>query len=109
MLEIATKVDQYVDYAQFCRDLHDRDKGRRYKQLAGLHAHVPGEDDLCHFRSRISDAVIDQITNVAVDQWLGISSRQRIYFHTADYHCVPAITRWNGMDRTLCGVRGHAP
>jgi len=67
MLEIATKVDQYVDYAQFCRDLHDRDKGRRYRQLAGLHEHVPGEDDLCHFRSRISDAVIDPITNVAVD------------------------------------------
>ena len=26
VLEVATKVDQYVDYAQFCRDLHDRDK-----------------------------------------------------------------------------------
>jgi hypothetical protein len=67
MLEIATKVDQYVDCAQFCRDLHDRDKGRRYRQLAGLHEHVPGEDDLCHFRYRIGDEVIDQITAVAVD------------------------------------------
>jgi hypothetical protein len=67
MLEIATKVDQYVDYAQFCRDLHDGDKGQRYRQLAGLHEHVPGEDDLCHFRSRISDAVIDQMTAVAVN------------------------------------------
>ena len=67
LLEMLTKVDQYVDYAQFCRDLHDRDKGRRYRQLAGLHDHVPGEDDLCHFRYRIGDAVIDQITAVAVD------------------------------------------
>ena len=67
MLEVATKVDQYVDYAQFCRDLHDSDKGRRYRQLAGLHDSVPGEDDLCHFRSRIGDAVIDQIMAVAVD------------------------------------------
>jgi hypothetical protein len=67
VLEMVTKVDQYVDYAQFCRDLHDRDKGRRYRQLAGLHEHVPGEDDLCHFRYRIGDAVIDQITAVAVD------------------------------------------
>jgi hypothetical protein len=67
LLEMVTKVDQYVDYAQFCRDLHDRDKGRRYRQLAGLHDHVPGEDDLCHFRYRIGDAVIDQITAVAVD------------------------------------------
>jgi len=67
MLEVAAKLDQYVDYAQFCRDLHDQDKGRRYRLLAGLHEHVPGEDDLCHFRYRISDAVIDQITAVAVD------------------------------------------
>jgi hypothetical protein len=67
VLEMATKVDQYVDYAQFCRALHDRDKGRRYRQLAGLHEHVPGEDDLCHFRYRIGEKVIEQITNVAVD------------------------------------------
>jgi hypothetical protein len=67
VLEVAAKVDQYVDYAQFCRDLHDRDKGRRYRQLAGLHEHVPGEDDLCHFRYRIRDEVIDQLTAVAVD------------------------------------------
>jgi hypothetical protein len=64
---MATKVDQYVDYAQFCRDLHDRDKGRRYRQLAGLHEHVPGEDDLCHFRYRIGDEVIDQIIATVVD------------------------------------------
>ena len=67
VLEVATKVDQYVDYAQFCRDLHDRDKGRRYRQLAGLYDAVPGEDDLCNFRYRIGDTVIDQITAVAVD------------------------------------------
>jgi hypothetical protein len=67
MLEVATKVDQYVDYAQFCRDLHDSDTGRRYRQLAGLHDAVPGEDDLSHFRSRIGDMVIDQITAVAGD------------------------------------------
>jgi hypothetical protein len=66
LLEIVTKVDQYVDYAQLCRDLHDRDKGRRYRQLAGLHDAVPGEDDLSHFRYRIGNAVIDQITAVAV-------------------------------------------
>jgi hypothetical protein len=66
-LEVATKVDQYTDYAQFCRDLHDSDKGRRYRLLAGLHGAMPGEDDLCHFRSRIGEAVIAQITDVVVD------------------------------------------
>jgi hypothetical protein len=67
ILEIVTKVDQYDDDAHLCRDLHDRDKGHRYRQLAGLHSHVPGEDDLCNFRYRIGDTVIDQITAVAVD------------------------------------------
>jgi hypothetical protein len=67
VLEVAAKVDQYVDDAQFCRELHQSDKGRRYRQLAGLHDAVPGEDDLCHFRYRIGDGVIDQIMAVAVD------------------------------------------
>jgi hypothetical protein len=67
ILEVVTKVDQYDDYAHLCRDLHDSDKGRRYRQLAGLHEHVPGEDDLSNFRYRIGDAVIHQITAVAVD------------------------------------------
>jgi len=66
-LAVAAKVDQYTDYAQFCRDLHDSEKGRRYRLLAGLHGAVPGEDDLCHFRYRIGEAVIAQITAVAVD------------------------------------------
>jgi hypothetical protein len=66
VLEVAAKVDQYVDYAQFCRDLHDSHKGRRYRQLAGLQDAVPGEDSLCHFRSRIGDEVIEQIMAVAV-------------------------------------------
>jgi hypothetical protein len=67
VLEVATKVDQYVDDAQFCRDLHDHDKGRRSRQLAGLHHRVPGQDDLCHFRDRIGEEVIDHIMAVAVD------------------------------------------
>jgi hypothetical protein len=67
VLEVATKVDQDVDDAQCCRDLHDSDKGRRYRQLAGLHDRVPDEDDLCKFRYRIGDGVIDQIMAVAVD------------------------------------------
>lgn len=67
VLEMAAKVDHYVDYAQFCRDLHDSDKGRRYRQLAGLHDAVPGEDDLSNFRYRVGDTVIDTIMAVAVD------------------------------------------
>ena len=58
LLEVVAHVDHYIDDAHFCRDLHQNDQGRRYRELAGLHDHVPGEDDLCHFRSRVGDGVI---------------------------------------------------
>ena len=67
VLEVVAKVDQYIDDAQFCRDLHQSDKGRRYRQLAGLHDPVPGEDDLCHFRYRVGEEIIHQIMAGAVD------------------------------------------
>jgi hypothetical protein len=67
VLAVAAKVDPYSDDAQFCRNLHDSAKGRRSRQLAGLHGTVAGEDALRNFRYRIGDAVIDQITAVAVD------------------------------------------
>ncbi|MEE8289908.1 MAG: hypothetical protein V3R80_00385 [Candidatus Tectomicrobia bacterium] len=59
VLEVAAKVDQYVDYASFCLDLRQQDKGRRYRELAGLHTAIPGEDDLSHFRSRIGTEAIE--------------------------------------------------
>ena len=59
VLEVAAKVDQYVDYARFCDDLHQVDKGRADRELAGLHDAIPGEDDLCHFRYRIGAEAID--------------------------------------------------
>ncbi len=67
VLEVRAKVDQYIDYADFCDDLLQSGKGRRYRQLAGLHGPIPGQDDLCHFRGRVGDDVIHQIMAVAVD------------------------------------------
>jgi hypothetical protein len=104
MLEITTKVDQYVDYAQFCRDLHDRDKGRRYRQLAGLHEHVPGEDDLCHFRSRIADAVIDQITAVAVE-FLSHFGLIKGEFLSTDGQLEPSYSRYKGCTYACKGCQ----
>jgi hypothetical protein len=95
VLEIATKVDQYVDYAQFCRDLHDRDKGRRYRQLAGLHEHVPGQDDLCHFRYRIGDVVIDQIIDTVVDLLSHVGLIQGDLLST-DGQLEPSYSRYKG-------------
>lgn len=67
VLEVAASVDQYVDYAHFCGDLHQADKGRHYRELAGLHDHVPGQDDFCHFRSRVGDEVVHQTLAVMVE------------------------------------------
>src|SRR5499427_1742563 len=67
VLEVAASVDQYVDYARFCGDLHQADKGRRYRELAGLHDHVPGQDDFCHFRYRVGDEVVHKTLAVMVE------------------------------------------
>jgi len=67
VLEVAAHVDQYVDYVRFCDDLQQADKGRRYRELAGLHDRIPGEDDLCHFRYRVGDAVVHQTLAVVVE------------------------------------------
>ena len=67
VLEIAAKVDQYVDYARFCADLHQADKGRRYRELAGLHEAIPGEDDLSNFRDRVGVEAIEATMAVLVE------------------------------------------
>ena len=67
VLEMAASVDQYVDYAHFCGDLHQADKGRRYRELAGLHTHVPCQDDFCHFRYRVGDEVVHKTIAVIVE------------------------------------------
>ena len=66
-LEVAAKVDQYVDYARFCDDLHHPDKGRGYRELAGLHDAIPGEDDLSHCRYRIGAHAIEATMAVLVE------------------------------------------
>jgi hypothetical protein len=65
VLEVAAKVDRYPDYASFCGDLHQHDKGRRYQELAGLHGAIPGEDDLSNFRHRVGAEAIE-VTMAAV-------------------------------------------
>ena len=65
-LELASRVDRYSDYASFCADLRQQEKGRRYRELAGLHAAIPGEDDLSHFRRRVDASAIEAALAVFV-------------------------------------------
>jgi hypothetical protein len=65
-LEVASRVDGYPDYAHFCADLRQQDKGRHYRELAGLHEAIPGEDDLSHFRRRVGAEAIEAALAVFV-------------------------------------------
>lgn len=95
LLEVAAKVDQYVDYADFCGDLHQADKGRCYRELAGLHDHIPSQGDFCHFRYRVGDNVIDQTLAVVVElfQSLGLIKGELL---STDGQLEPSYSRYKG-------------
>ena len=58
-LEVAAKVDGYPDYASFCDDLEQPDKGRGYRELADLDEAIPAQDSFSNFRKRVGHAVIE--------------------------------------------------
>jgi hypothetical protein len=95
LLEITAHVDPYVDYAHFCRELHQSDKGRRYRELAGLHDHIPSQGDLCHFRSRVGDAVIHQTLAVVVDLFRSFGLIKGDLLST-DGQLEPSYSRYKG-------------
>jgi hypothetical protein len=69
-LETATKVDGYPDYASFCRDLEQAEKGCCYRDLAGPDEAIPGEDSFSHFRKRVGHAVVDQTMDIMVQLFI---------------------------------------
>ena len=95
VVEVAASVDQSVDYAHFCGDLHQADKGHRYRELAGLHDHVPGQDDFCHFRSRVGDAVVHKTLAVMVEllRTFGLITGELL---STDGHLEPTYARYQG-------------
>jgi hypothetical protein len=67
LLEVAAKVDGYGDHASFCRDLEQADKGRRYRDLAGLDQAIPGQDSFTNFRKRVGHSVVDHTMAIMVE------------------------------------------
>jgi hypothetical protein len=59
VLEVRAKVAQYAEAARFGHALPPPDKGRRYRERAGRHGGIPGEDALSHFRARVGAEAID--------------------------------------------------
>jgi hypothetical protein len=104
ILEVAAKVDRYPDYASFCDDLHQQDKGRRYRELAGLHDALPGEDDLSHFRHRVGAAAIEAILAVLVDLFraFGLITGDLL---STDGQLEPSYSRYKGCTYACPGCQ----
>ncbi|MFQ5813931.1 MAG: hypothetical protein ACE5I2_12215 [Anaerolineae bacterium] len=103
-LEVAAKVDQYVDDARFCDDLHQQDKGRRYRELAGLHDAIPGEEDLCHFRNRVGAEAIEQTMAAVVELFRSFGLITGALLST-DGQLEPSHARYKGCSYACEGCR----
>lgn len=107
VLEVAAKVDQYVDYAHFCDDLHQAEKGRRYRQLSGLDAHIPSESDLSHFRYRVGAEAIDQTMAAVVELFrtVGVITGELL---STDGQLEPSYSRYKGCTYACQGCRAFS-
>lgn len=94
-LEVASRVDGYPDYARFCADLHQQDKGRRYREIAGLRTSIPGEDDLSNFRRRVDAEAIEAALAVFVGLFREFGLIQGELLST-DGQLEPSYSRFKG-------------
>jgi len=67
ILEVASKADAYPYYSGFCEDLRQKEKGRCYREMAGIEESIPGEDDFCNFRKRVGSETVDLVINIFVE------------------------------------------
>jgi hypothetical protein len=104
LLEVAASVDRDIDYAHFCRDLHQSDKGRRYRELAGLHANIPGQGDLCHFRYRVGDGVVHHTIAVVVEPLRTFGLIKGTLLST-DGQLEPTYARYKGCPYACAGCQ----
>ena len=104
VVEGAAKVEQYVDYARCCDDLHQQDKGRRERERAGLHDAIPGEDALWHFRSRVGAEAIQQpmASVVGLFRNFGLIKGARC---SPDGQLEPSYARYKGCTSACQGCR----
>jgi hypothetical protein len=97
-------VAQYVDYARFCGDLHQPQKGCRSRELAGFHHAIPGEDDLRHFRDRVGAEAIETTMTSVVDlcRTLGLITGELL---STDGQLAPSHARYKGWTDACEGCR----
>ena len=75
--------------------------------MAGLHDHVPGQDDFCHFRSRVGDDVIHQTMAVVVDlcRTFGLITGELL---ATDGQLEPSYARYKGCPYAREGCQQFA-
>lgn len=106
ILTLAAHLDGYSDYAAFCKDLRQKDKGRGYREMAGIKDSVPGEDDLCNFRKRVGAETIDAVIAVFADFLLGFGLVGPIL--ATDGQLEPSDSRYRGCAH-FCKQCGEFP
>jgi len=104
-LEVAAKVDGYPDYASFCDDLEQADKGRRYRDLAGLDEAIPGQDSFSNFRKRVGHSVVDQTTAIMVQLFIDFGLIKGEIVST-DGQLEPTHSRFKGCAYACQGCQG---
>ena len=100
LLEVASRVDRYPDSARFGADLRQPEKGRRYREMAGLHTSIPGEDDLSHCRRRVDAAAIEAALAVFVGLFRAFGLITGALLST-DGQLAPSCSRFKGC--AYCG------
>ncbi len=106
-LEVAAKVDGYPDYASFCRDLEQADKGHCYRDLAGLDEAIPGQDSFSNFRKRVGHSVVEQTTAIMVQLFIDFGLIKGEIVST-DGQLEPTHSRFKGCAYACEDCKGFA-
>ena len=94
-LEVACRVDGSRDDARFWAELRQQEKGRRDRDLAGVHPSIPGEDALRSCRRRVEAAAIEAALAVFVGLFraFGLSTGALL---STDGQLEPSCARFKG-------------
>ena len=96
LLDLFRHIDNYPYMSKFLEDLHHEDKGRAYRDFAGISEnHIPCAGTFSHFQIRLGSELYNQIFHVLVEIFHQL---KMISFHviTHDGTLYPSWARYKG-------------
>jgi hypothetical protein len=66
LLDLFRHIDDHKEMSRFCEILRDEHRGKSYRLLAGIHAHIPCEATFSNFRARLGTTLYNEIFHVLV-------------------------------------------